>query len=307
MNSSVATVTVAFNAARVLHRQIDILLAQSRPVQEIIVVDNASTDGTSALLAQRYPGITVLRMSENLGAAGALAVGLKYAALERRHDWVWIFDDDSVPETNSLQCLLDNLASLKNDAESVGIVAPTSVHKETGLPYPALLWRDGFVKPSQSSLQQAVWFADLAISSGCLIGRKVVEDIGLPRADFFMDFFDFEYCLRARANGYRIAVITGSKLAHEMGNARKVWLPGGSALWPTRAPWREYYMSRNLAYAAWWLYPSRAVKRFAIRHLARHAGGVVIFGSHKLACLKKMAQGFWDGRKAMLGVRFRPS
>ena len=45
----------------------------------------------------------------------------------------------------------------------------------------------------------------------------MVEAIGLPRADFFMDFFDFEYCLRARSHGYRIAVITRSKLAHEIG------------------------------------------------------------------------------------------
>jgi len=307
MTSSVATVTVAFNAGRGLPRQIDVLLGQSRPIQEIIVVDNASSDGTGALLRERYPGITVLSMPENVGAAGALAVGLKYAALEKRHDWVWVFDDDSVPERNTLECLLHNLASLKNEAENVGIVAPTSVHKETGVEYPALLWRDGFVKPTQNSRQQPVWFADLATSSGSLISRNLVEEIGLPRADFFMDFFDFEYCLRARAQGYRIAVITNSKLAHEMGNARKVWLPGGPALWPTRAPWREYYMSRNLAYAAWWLYPSRTVKRFVIRHLTRHAGGVVFFGSHKIACLKKMAQGFWDGRKAVLGVRFRPS
>jgi len=41
--------------------------------------------------------------------------------------------------------------------------------------------------------------------------------------------------------------------------------------------------------------------------LARHAGGVLLFGSHKLACLRRMAQGFSDGRKASLGIRFRPS
>jgi hypothetical protein len=44
-----------------------------------------------------------------------------------------------------------------------------------------------------------------------------------------------------------------------------------------------------------------------VRHLVRHAGGVLLFGSNKLACLGRMAQGFWDGRKASLGIRFRPS
>jgi hypothetical protein len=66
-------------------------------------------------------------------------------------------------------------------------------------------------------------------------------------------------------------------------------------------------MSRNIVYAAWWLHPSRATKRFVVRHLARHAGGVLLFGSRKLACLRKMVQGVWDAHKERLGVRFLPN
>jgi rhamnopyranosyl-N-acetylglucosaminyl-diphospho-decaprenol beta-1,3/1,4-galactofuranosyltransferase len=304
---SVSSVTVAYNAVHLLPRQIERLLGQSRPLQEIIVVDNASSDGTGALLAKRYPQVRVIPMAENFGAGGALAAGLAYAALEKRHDWVWMLDDDSVPDSNALEALLDGAESLEDAAGTTGIVAPLSVHRKTGTLYPPLLWRDGWVKLSAEAVQQPICFADMVISSGSMVRRSVVEAIGLPRADFFMDFFDFEYCLRARSHGYRIAVITRSKLAHEMGNARKVRLPGFSGLWPDRAPWREYYLSRNLAYAAWWLYPNRGTKRFVVRHLVRHAGGVLFFGSNKLACLGRMAQGFWDGRKASLGIRFRPS
>src|SRR5207245_1661508 len=94
---SVASVTVSYNAARELPCQIEVLLRQTRPLQEIVVVDNASTDGTRAMLAERYPQITVLPMNENIGMAGAWAAGLSYAALQKGHDWVWTFDDDSVP------------------------------------------------------------------------------------------------------------------------------------------------------------------------------------------------------------------
>jgi rhamnosyltransferase len=138
------------------------------------------------------------------------------------------------------------------------------------------------------------------------VRREVVQKIGLPRTDFFIYFVDFEYCLRTRSHGYKIAVITRAKLAHQVGNARQVRLPGYSRLWPDYAPWHEYYVSRNIVYAAWWLYPTRRTKRFVVRHLARHAAGVLFFSSHKLSCLKRMAQGFWDGRRARLGVRFRP-
>jgi GT2 family glycosyltransferase len=303
---TIATVTVAYNAAQSLPRQIDALMRQTRSLQEIIVVDSASTDDTRAVLAKRYPQVTVIEMPENLGIGGGLAAGMAYAALEKQHDWVWTFDADSVPNDDALEALIERTESLGNMEDKVGIVACLPVHRESGTCYEPLLWRDGFVKPPAELMRQEIWFADLVISSGCMVRREVVERVGLPRADFFMDFVDFEYCLRARSHGYMIAVVTGCELDHEVGSARSVHIPGFSGLWPDHVPWREYYISRNMVYAAWWLYPNRRTKQFVVRHLIRHAGGALLFGSNKLACLKKMAQGFYDGRRASLGIRFRP-
>jgi rhamnosyltransferase len=306
MNLSVASVTTAYNAASVLPRQMDALLRQTRPLQEIVVVDNGSTDGTNRLLAERYPQVKVLRIDENCGVGNGWAAGLAYAALEKQHDWVWTFDDDSVPNDDALEILLNGVAFLRNVDGALGMVAPLPVHRETGICYPPLLWRDGFVRPSAELVRQPIWFADLAVGAGCMIRREVVETIGLPRADFLMDFIDFEYWLRARSRGYKLAVISRSQMSHEVGNARKVRFLGRSRLWADQAPWRNYYIGRNLAYIGWWLYPSRRTKRFVIRHLARHSGGVLLFGSNKVACLRKLAQGFCDGRRATLGARFHP-
>jgi rhamnopyranosyl-N-acetylglucosaminyl-diphospho-decaprenol beta-1,3/1,4-galactofuranosyltransferase len=303
---SIASVTVSYNSARVLPRQLDALRRQTRALQEIVIVDNASTDGTCALLAERYPEVTVLQMAENIGAAGAWAAGLSYAALEKGHDWVWSFDDDSVPEPDVLEALLSGI-EIQGEADgAVGMAAPVPVHRKTGTRYPPYLWCEGFVKPSDELMNQPIWFADLIIASGCLVRRDVVQKIGLPRADFFMDFFDFEYCLRARQHNYKIAVISRAQLAHEVGNGRRVKLLWYSRLWGNQPPWREYYISRNLVYSAWWLYPSAATKWSIALYLAKHAAGVPLFGSHKIACLVKMAQGIWDGRRAILGIRFRP-
>jgi rhamnopyranosyl-N-acetylglucosaminyl-diphospho-decaprenol beta-1,3/1,4-galactofuranosyltransferase len=304
---SVASVTVAFNAAGVLPRQIEALLQQTRPLREIIVVDNASSDGTSAMIAEQYPQVTILRMAENLGAAGAWAAGLSYAIFEKDYSWVWSFDDDSVPAPDALAVLLEGVGSLNSMQAEVGMIAPMPVHRATETQYTPLLWRDGFVKPDVKQMRDPVWFADLVIASGSLLRREVVEKIGLPRADFFMDFFDYEYSLRARAHGYKIAVISRAELGHEIGDARRVRFPGGSRLWTSYAPWREYYNSRNLAYAGWHLYPNRETKRFVLGHLARHAGAVLLFSPKKAACLGKMAQGFRDGYRGKLGIRFRPN
>jgi len=304
---SVASITVAYNGAELLPRQIEALFGQRRALQEIIVVDNASTDGTLGMLAQRYPQVTVLRLRENLGVGGGLAAGLAYAALERKHDWVWTFDQDSVPHRDSLEILLSSLDSISDKAGEVGIAAALPVYEEGLFCFNPWLWRDGLVKPSPEMLKEPIWFADLVITAGCMIRRDVVDRVGLPRADFFMDFVDFEYCLRARDRGYKVVVVPRSRINHEIGNGRAVRFTGIRKLWCNQAPFREYYYSRNLAYSVWWLYPSSAAKRFVLYHLARRAAGLLIFGSDKLACLKKIGQGFLDGRRAILGIRFGPS
>lgn len=312
MTVSVASVTTAYNAARVLPRQMQALLRQTRLLEEIIVVDNASCDHTRALLADRYPQVTVLRMPENLGAAKAWSAGLAYAALERKHDWVWTFDDDSVPEEVTLEKLMQVAESRKTLPDEtgrvggIGMISAMPVNPKTGACYPPLHWSEGFVKPRDDELRQPLFFADLAFTSGSMVSREMVETIGLPRSDFFMDFFDFEYCLRARSCGYRIAVVPHARMAHEVGRARPVRLMGFRGVWPDHAPWREYYIGRNITYAVWWLYPSDRAKRFTLRHLARHAGGLLLFGNDKMSSLQKMAQGFWDGKRARLGIRFRP-
>ncbi len=306
MRSSVASVTTAYNAADVLARHLDALLRQKRQLQEIIVVDNASADETRSLLAANYPHVTVLSMAENLGAGGALAAGLAYAALEKRHDWIWMFDQDSVPAPGALELMLQETQRLGDEASEVGILAALAVDQNMETSSSPWLWRNGFVKPPAELLAHPVCFSDLVITSGSMVRREVVATIGLPRSDFFIDFVDYEYCLRARSHGYKIAVVTRAKLFHEIGKAHKVRFLGRCWLWSEHRPFREYYKSRNLAYSVWWLYPSVPAKGFVLRHLARQAVGVLLFGSEKLDCLKKMVQGFCDGRRASLGVRFRP-
>ncbi len=65
-------------------------------------------------------------------------------------------------------------------------------------------------------------------------------------------------------------------------------------------------MSRNMVYVAWWIRPSVRARAMTLRHLLRHAAGSWLFGEQKMACVKKMLQGFFDGRKANLGIRFLP-
>jgi GT2 family glycosyltransferase len=292
---------------RVLPRQMEALLRQTHPLRDIVVVDNASTDGTATMLAERYPQVIVLSMPENLGAAGGWAAGLSYAAAtDKGYGWVWTFDQDSTPEYNALETLLAGVKELDGRETDVGMVVPVAFHPGTAVQYHALLWRDGFVNPSAQQRGRRIWFADMAIASGSLLLHRVIREVGIPRADFFMDICDFEYCLRIRAHGYKIAVISRAEMAHEIGNTRKINLPGYKGLWIDQPPFREYYISRNLAYLAWRLYPNLATKISIVRHLTAHFAGVLLFSSDGPACAIKMIQGFVDGMRGRLGIRIRP-
>jgi len=305
MNLSIASVTTAFNAVKVLPRQIDALLKQTMQLREIIVVDNGSSDGTVEMLEERYPQVTVLRMAKNLGAAGGWAVGLKYAALEKGHDWVWNLDDDSVPGDSALQLLISGAGDLIKDPD-LGMLAPLPVHEETGECYPPLLWRDGTVFPPSHLLREPVWFADMVIASGCLVRREVARRAGLPPEDFFMDIFDFAYCLQVRSAGYKIAVIGKCPFSHTLGEVQEVRFFGRKVAWAEHAPWREYYKTRNLTYLVHCLYPSPGARRFLAKTLLRHACAVVLWNSKRIEALVRMLQGFFDGRSGKLGVRFLP-
>jgi GT2 family glycosyltransferase len=302
---SIASVTVAYNGAGVLRRHLGSLQQQSRKLDEIVVVDNASDDDTQHLLVAEYPDVTVLRLPENGGVGGGLAAGLAYAALEKKHDWVWMFDQDSVPSPDALERLLSGLQHL-DAAECPAILAPVCVHPQTGMTYPALSWQGWRFVRSAVRPEQPVTFVDMVISSGSLVRKEAIAEAGLPRKDFFMDFVDYEHCLRLRRHGFRIAVVRDSILEHAIGSPSTFTILGRKKSWADHAPWREYYMTRNEIFTIWHYHPQLATKGFVLHRIAHHALGILLFGKRKLDCFGMIWRGFVDGRAGRLGIRFLP-
>src|ERR1700731_4469141 len=97
------------NDADVVEQLLEALRRQTRPPEAILVVDNASTDGT---LNRTFPeNVRIIRNPENLGTSGTVRIGLAHG-LEHGFHWVWLFDADSVPEPDVLEKLLTFFESL---------------------------------------------------------------------------------------------------------------------------------------------------------------------------------------------------
>lgn len=300
--SSVASITVAHNGEAYLRKHLDALLDQTRRLDEIIVVNNASTDGTLRLVSQEYPQVTLLNLPTNLGVGGGYAAGLDYALKNKPCDWVWLFDQDSIPKKHALERLLEAVELLGEKSSELGIAAPLSIHSKTQRHYRGLLWRNGWRRISEHPKTDLV-FVDGVISSGSLVRRTALQKAGPPRADFFIDYIDLEHCLRLRRCGFKIAIVRRSILEHALGDPKIVRMPGFTRVWADHVPWREYYKARNEVFTIWNLYPNWQAKLSVVRRFTRHALGILLFGREKLACLKMMYLGIVDARAGRLGIR----
>ena len=208
-------VVVTFNRKALLVRCLEALLAQTAAVETILVVDNASTDGTPELLRERgfleLPQLRHLRMGENLGGAGGFAAGVG-AARETDCDWIWLMDDDAEPRPDALARLL---------------AAPEAQDPGTAALCPKVVFADGRVDaPMRGDFRRRLRYLPAAAYRdgehralgftsfvGPLVRAALARRLDLPRAEFFVWADDVEYSLRLRAHG-RLVLVPESTVVH---------------------------------------------------------------------------------------------
>lgn len=209
---TVAAIVVTFNRKELLIRCLESLLQQTRPVETIFVIDNASTDGTSERLeAEGYchhGQIAYIRLSENTGGAGGFYEGMKraYAA---GYDWLWLMDDDGF-------CAPDALAQLLQRSAELDVIGSAVVlaDKPDQMSWPIrVVARSGYFKLRSyiSTLSELKNYASDGIYPGAanffnaiLFRRQVIQSLGLVNKELFIWGDDYEYFLRCKAANFRI-------------------------------------------------------------------------------------------------------
>lgn len=305
MKYSVASITVAYRGKTSLARQLRRLMDQSRQLDEIVVVDNASNDGTLEMLRQQFPGVTVLLQDQNLGVGGGASVGLAYA-VKRGHDWMWWLDQDSIPAPDAVQELLAAVPRVRAAGHNPGLLASATVDEQSGHEYTGLVWRDHFVQAPEGRRQNDWYCADSVMSSGSLVAREVIERLGLPRTDYFIDYVDHEFNLRLRRNRYAVVVVRRSLLYHAPGEPQVLRVAGIARVWSRQPAWRHYYMARNETATVWHQLGTFRARMLLIGRLTKRAGAIVLLDSNKAVKLRRLVSGFLDGIRCRLGIRFLP-
>ena len=205
----VAAVIVTYNRKELLLECVNAVLGQHEYVPDIVIVDNASSDGTREAL-QSYidcGAVLYFNTGANLGGAGGFQYGIRKAA-ELEYDYLWVMDDDCIPSETALPSLLA-FARKKPD---IGFLTSK------------VLWKDGSI--CEMNVQRRTLTRDVKDFSGAcipvvmasfvslLLPSSVVKELGLPIKEFFLWTDDWEYTRRISRH-YPCYLITDSVVTHK--------------------------------------------------------------------------------------------
>jgi rhamnosyltransferase len=240
-----------FNDADIIDKTIESILKQTRPVDGILVVDNASTDDT--LSRPSIKNATVIRHEKNLGTSGTVHTGLQFA-LDYGYDWIWVFDADSAAEPDALQKLLELYYSWPQSLQDeTAFMASLPCNQKDGKPFHGAVFTDQGLALARPRPEEHFYPCHVCIWSGALYRLAAVRKIGLPNQDYVLDWGEFDYGNQVMKAGYKGFIDQESILHHNVRGApslNPVDIKLGFAHTTVYEfpPIRCYYMSRNMLY-----------------------------------------------------------
>lgn len=271
-----------------------------RAVDELIVVDNGSGDGSVDRLGALVPPLTLLAVSANLGFSGGHNVGIR-EAIRLGADRVLLVNSDALVEPDCVERLEDALGC-RADAGIAGPLLlaaadPSSV-TSAGIRYSPASGRvrSEAVGARRETLGTALRTVDAVSGAVMLVDREVFERIGFLDEAYFFSFEDVDFCLRARAAGFATICAAGAAARH-----------AGSRTIGRRSPRRLYFAARNHLRLASRVAPTSGRGRALVR-----AGAILAFNlayagvraeAPRLRGLGAVILGAWDHVRGRYGDR----
>lgn len=204
-----------------------------------VLIDNNSINKKDLELS---PANFNIFLDENMGIAKAQNIGIQLAK-EKLAEYVIFFDQDSTIPDNYINNLMDDYKQLENQGLKIGAIGPRFIDDRHGFYYKTInLSKFGFRKKMDVSKITQPIHSSLLISSGSLISVETLKNVGLMRENYFIDYVDTEWCIRAEATGYKNYMSSKAVMRHTIGD--KI-LRFGFFNVPVHSPFRRYYRVRN--------------------------------------------------------------
>lgn len=200
---------------------------------QLVVVDNASTDGTSGHVKKLFDGVKILTNKTNLGWTGGNNRGARYA-LKKGAKVVIFLNNDLVVD----RYFLKNMVTYLNREKEVGIVGPLIMSiNDKGMVQSAGYRMNAryYSEPIRSKkITHIGGEPDFVSGSALAVRSTVFKEIGLFDDNYFIYFDEADFCHRAKSVGFKIAVDHKSKIYHEEGGTNQLY-----------SPFHSYFNTRN--------------------------------------------------------------
>lgn len=253
----VSVIIPTHNRKKKVIRLIKSILNSNYPKEklEVIVVDDASTDGTYKEIRRKFPKIKVIRNKKELFPAGSRNVGIKNS----NGKYIFIIDDDNIVDRN---CIYELVKTLEND-QKTGIAAPTMYYYKQ----PKRIWCAGIRRNMITSLTTKIYadkidhgqlnglIESVDVLNAFTIKREVIDNVGLfNEKDFPVHYDEADYGERVRSAGYKIVFNPKAKVWHDIPLPEE---EDKARLHHCHNEFRAYYCGRNRIvfhrkYSKWW-------------------------------------------------------
>lgn len=265
---------VSYNTRARLERCLDAIQREDASA-EIIVADNASSDGSAEMVAAQFPRVQLLRNAENLDYTRAMNQCLRRA----QGQFILLLNPDTEPAPNSLRALTDALERHANwGAAGARLEYPDSTLQRTGNRFPTF----GFLlyeslglnarfpnNPGQQKNIYAEWDRQSerqvdALSGACLmVRRSVLEQVGVLDERFVMYMEEVDWCKRMYARGFGVGYVPSARVLHYGGqSAQQIPSPRRTLLYERSIlQYAEKYFGRPTAFLFSSIFGVRRVKR----------------------------------------------
>jgi GT2 family glycosyltransferase len=234
---NIAAVVLNYRTAAHTIATVQSLQESERRIDCVFVIDNDSGDESCARFKDELDGVTVVSATRNHGFSAGCNLGIREAMTQGAHR-VLVLNPDVVVKPDAMARLDEAMTS------GVGIVGPVllnashgNVIESAGMTYSTATGRMRHTHAGESpAAVRMLDVTEVPAVSGCamLIRREVFETIGLFAEDYFYGFEDLEFCLRAKAAGFRTVCATQAVVYHE-----------GAASISRDSPRRLYFAARN--------------------------------------------------------------
>lgn len=301
-SAKVCVIIVNWNGGDFLQRCLADLHHQTLPPHEIIVLDNASTDGSAQKVVLQFPQVRVIDAGSNLGFAAGNNLAVQRAAPEC--DWIALLNPDAFPATDWLQTLvaaIEQYPACAMFGSRLIDANTTTLLDGIGDAYhlSGLVWREAHGKAmTPETLQAKEIFSSCAAAA--LYRRDVFEMLGGFDEDYFCYVEDVDLGFRYRLLGHQIRYVPDSIVYHV-----------GSALTGRASDFSIYYGHRNVVwtfvkdmpgYLFWCLLPLHiALNLFSLLYFSLRGRTKVIWRA-KFDALKGLPK-IWRKRRALQAMR----